>query len=211
MWGFGSHSLLSERGSVQDEKNFQKRVQQIGGLVAELETIADPATRTACKTLVQLLMDLYGTSLERVMEVVFKKGEVGEQIIAELGRDPLVSSMLVLYGLHPDDLETRVVRQLENLRPQLRKNSCEVELIGLEHGNARLRVQLDKHGCGSTKKTIQTLIEGSLYDAAPDLNSLVVEGFEDPAASGFVSLDTLAASFPAPASSSMALNGQGTD
>ena len=32
----------------------------------------------------------------------------GESVIQKLGRDELVASLLVLYGLHPLDLEARV-------------------------------------------------------------------------------------------------------
>ena len=45
-----------------------------------LETIADPAARAATKELVQLLMDMHGAGLERVMEIVFQSGEPGVRI-----------------------------------------------------------------------------------------------------------------------------------
>ena len=35
-------------------------------------------------------------------------GEPGHALIASLAGDDLVSSLLLLYGLHPLDLETRV-------------------------------------------------------------------------------------------------------
>jgi len=51
---------------VTDDKDFQNRVQKIGQLVHDLETVADPAARSATKELVQLLMDMHGAGLERV-------------------------------------------------------------------------------------------------------------------------------------------------
>ena len=77
-----------------DEKDFQKRVQKIGGLVHDLETIADPASRAAAKELVQLLMELHGTGLERILEIVFQSGDAGSRIMDDLGQDQLVSSLL---------------------------------------------------------------------------------------------------------------------
>ena len=41
---------------------------------------------------------------------------------------------------------------------------------------------------------MQTILEEAIYEAAPDLSSLKVEGLEEPAASGFVALDKLTAS-----------------
>jgi Fe-S cluster biogenesis protein NfuA len=166
-------------------------MQRIGGLVQEIESIADPAVRAATKNLVQSLMDLHGAALEKALEIVAEAGESGMSIIDRLGRDSLVSSVLILYGLHPEDIETRVVKAVERVRPQLRKQGCEVELMGVNAGEIRLRVETGSHTCGSTAKTVQATLEGAMYDAAPDLVSLMIEGLEEKPASGFVALDKL--------------------
>ena len=181
---------------MDDEKDFQKRVQKIGGLVQDLESIADPAARAAAKELVQLLMDLHGTALERVMEIVFQSGESGPTVIDELGQDQLVSSLLVLYGLHPDDLQTRVERKLKQIRSALHKKGAEAKLVSVINGEVRLHVSLEGHTCGSTKGTVQGTLEVAMYEAAPDLTSLVVEGLEEPTASGFVAVEALLAASP---------------
>lgn len=166
-------------------------MQRIGGLVQEIESIADPAVRAAAKNLLQLLMDLHGAALEKALDIVAEAGEPGMHIIDRLGRDSLVSSVLILYGLHPEDLETRVVKAVERVRPQLRKQGCEAELLGANEGAIRLRVETGSHTCGSTAKTLQATLEGAIYDAAPDLTSLTIEGLEEKPASGFVALDKL--------------------
>jgi Fe-S cluster biogenesis protein NfuA len=176
---------------VADDKEFRERVQRIGGLVEEIEAIADPALRATTKELVQSLMDLHGAALERAMQIVSGAGEPGIDLIDQLGRDPTVSSVLVLYGLHPEELETRVLKAINRVKPQLRKQGCEVELLGLTEGVLRLRVQTGEHTCGSTAKTVQATLEGAIYDAAPDITSLIIEGLDKQAASGFVALDRL--------------------
>jgi Fe-S cluster biogenesis protein NfuA len=181
---------------VIDEKDFQQRVQKIGGLVHDLETIADPASRAAAKELVQLLMELHGTGLERILEVVFQSGDSGPRIIDELGEDRLVSSLLVLYGLHPDDLQTRVERKLAQIGSQLNKMGAEVKLISVNGGDVRVRVKVEGHGCGSTSRTVQAAVEEAIYEGAPDLTSLTVEGLESPAESGFVAVEKLLGTAP---------------
>ena len=183
-------------------------MQRIGGLVQEMESIADPAVRAATKGLVQSLMDLHGAALEKALDIVAEAGEPGMSIIDQLGRDSLVSSVLILYGLHPEDLESRVVRAVDRVRPQLRKQGCEVELLGVNAGAIRLRVETGSHTCGSTLKTVQAALEGAMYDAAPDFVSLVIEGLDETQASGFVALDKLMAG---PAGSPVALGPQGAD
>jgi Fe-S cluster biogenesis protein NfuA len=183
---------------VADTRDLREDMQKIGGLVQEIESIADPAARAAAKNLIQSLMDLHGAALEKTLEIVAEAGEPGMAIIDRLGHDTLVSSVLVLYGLHPEDIETRVVNAFERVRPQLRKQGCEVELLGINNGTIRLRVETGSHTCGSTAKTVQATLEGAMYDAAPDLTSLVIEGLKEKPASGFVALDKLVGSGPIP-------------
>jgi Fe-S cluster biogenesis protein NfuA len=179
---------------VDDDIDFREDMQRIGGLVQEIESIADPAARAATKDLMQSLMDLHGAVLEKALGIVADAGEPGMNIIDRLGRDPLVSSVLILYGLHPEDLETRVRKAVDRIRPTLRKQGAEVELLGVNHGAIRLRVETGSHTCGSTAKTVHATLEGAMYDAAPDMASLVIEGLEEKPASGFVALDKLIAS-----------------
>lgn len=178
---------------MENDRDFQGRVQKIGELVQEVDSIADPAVRARAKELVQSLLDLHGSGLERILEVLFQR-EGGAQAIDELGRDPLVSSLLILYGLHPEELQTRVERKLEQIEPKLRKIGAEAQLIATENGDVRVQVKIDQHACGSTAHTVQTMLEEGIYEAAPDLKSIVIDGLEKPSATGFVALGTLQAS-----------------
>jgi len=183
---------------VADGKDFREDIERIGGLVQEIESIADPAVRAATKNLVQSLMDLHGAALEKALDIVAEAGEPGMSIIDRLGRDSLVSSVLILYGLHPEDIETRVAKAVDRVRPQLRKQGCEVELLSVTDGAIRLRVETSSHTCGSTAKALQATLESAMYDAAPDLTSLVIGGFDEKPASGFVALDKLMSGAAAP-------------
>lgn len=179
---------------MTDQRDLRRDVQKIGELVQEIESIADPKLRATTKDLVQSLMDLHGAALERAMEIVADTGEVGMTIIDRLGRDSLVSNVLILYGLHPEDFDTRVAEAVNRLRSQLHKQGCEIELISASDGAIRLRVETGSHACGSTAKSVQATVEGAIYDAAPDLTSLVIEGLEEKPAHGFVALDRLTGS-----------------
>jgi len=177
---------------MPEDKDFQVKVQRIGELVGELEKIADPESRASAKALVQLLLDLHAVGLERVMEIIAKSGDSGQRVIDDLGRDPLISSLLVLYGLHPLDLEIRVTQAVEKLLPRVRKGGGELELLGIENGAVRLHLQVTGHTCGSTKTTLKAMVEDAMYEAAPDMARLLIAGLEDPAgASGFVPLGKL--------------------
>jgi Fe-S cluster biogenesis protein NfuA len=177
---------------MRDDKDFQIKVQRIGDLVRDLDNIADPESRASAKALVQLLLDLHSVGLERVMEIVASRGDPGQCTIDDLGRDPLVSSLLVLYGLHPLDMESRVVQAVEKIQPRVRKSGGELALLGFEGNVVRLHLHVNGRGCGSTGKTLKSMVEEALYEAAPDMNALVIEGLDEEAGSaGFVPLDKL--------------------
>ena len=50
---------------MAEGRDFREDMQRIGGLVQEIESIADPAVRAATKDLVQSLMDLHGAAWRR--------------------------------------------------------------------------------------------------------------------------------------------------
>jgi hypothetical protein len=71
-------------------------------------------------------------------------------------------------------------------------------------------VQLDGHTCGSTAATIKSTLEDAIYEAAPDINSIAIEGLESKPSSGFIALDALIGN-AVPASSPAAMRGEGAD
>jgi hypothetical protein len=196
---------------VANATEFHQRVQELGKLVAELEQMPDSALKVAAGELVHLLMDVHGTGIERMMEIVFDSEAGGPETIDKFGADPIVRSLLLLYSLHPENLETRVQKSLDVLRPRLRKLNYGVEFITADEGAVHLRVVSSGHACGSTTENVRSMVEEGVYEYAPDVTSLVIAGLEEPPSSGFVTLQSLAgpriANTSALASHSLAVGG----
>jgi Fe-S cluster biogenesis protein NfuA/nitrite reductase/ring-hydroxylating ferredoxin subunit len=173
-----------------DKKEFQQRLQKIEALVQTIESAADPNVRASAVELMQSLMELHGAGIERMMEIVFGNGAAGGEIIDRFAGDDLVASLLLLYGLHPLDIETRVMQALDKVRPYLRSHGGNVELIGIADGAARLRLVGSCHGCASSAMTLKLAIEEAIYELAPDVAALEVEGVvAQPPPSGLVQLE----------------------
>ena len=169
-------------------------MRRLGALVGELDQLPAGGSKVAARELVQLLMEVHGTGLERILELVKESGReagaAGETIIHRIGDDPIARNLLLLYGLHPDDLETRVIKALDAIKGRLRKLDCEVKLISIQEGDVQVRLHLSGHAHGSARKDLRSIVEGGLYDLAPDLTSLTILGAEDES-SGFVPLESL--------------------
>jgi hypothetical protein len=178
---------------MSDSQGLHERVARIDGLVQQLDSTADPASRAAAKELVQSLMDLHGGAIERMLEIILKAGETGESIIKKLGRDELVSSLLVLYELHPEDFETRVRRGLEKVHRFASSRNASIEVLAISSGTVHVRIDVSGgHSCGSTTRDIQSAIREALFETAPDAVDVVIDGVqEDTNASGFVPLTSL--------------------
>lgn len=176
-----------------DDRGLQERVIRMETLLEEIERLADPNARSKAAEVVQVLLELYGEGLARVMETV-AQGEERERIFEALAADELVSHLLLLHGLHPLDVETRVVRALEEVRPYLQSHGGNVELLGIEGGVARLRMQGSCDGCPSSAATLKLAIEEAVQKAAPDLEGIEAEGVAEPPpkpATTFVAAPTL--------------------
>jgi hypothetical protein len=176
---------------VAGEKEFQQKIRQLGTLVGELEQMPSGGSKVAARELVQLLMDVHGTGLERIMELIFESGPEGEAMIGRLGQDPILRNLLLLYSLHPEDMETRVLKALETVGSRLRKFDSKVELISLRDGVVEIQLRTAGHTHGSAAKNLRSIVEEGIYEWAPDLASLTILGLEDEGASGFVTLDSL--------------------
>jgi hypothetical protein len=176
---------------VTTGSEFQEQVRKLGQLITQFDQMPDGPQKTACKALVQLLMDVHGAGLERMLEIVFEGEGSGPALIDKLGHDTITSSLLLLYSLHPDDLETRVHKAMERIGPRLRKLSCGAELVRIEEGAVQVLISTSGHSCGSSAKDIQSIVEDGVYELAPDVASLEIIGLEMPTNSGFVAIESL--------------------
>ena len=166
------------------ERDFERRLALIERGVAEIEAAADAGLRATAQGLVQAVLELHATGLERLLEVVHRSGEAGQAIIDELGRDPQVGKLLILHSLHPLPLETRVEQAMAALAPLVASHRAAIERVHV--ADAVVRVDM----VGGME--LRTAIERALLDAAPDAAAIDVRGAADTAAVvGFVPIDLL--------------------
>jgi Fe-S cluster biogenesis protein NfuA/nitrite reductase/ring-hydroxylating ferredoxin subunit len=151
-----------------DDRQARECVARIEALLEEVEGLP------AAVELVQGLLDLYGEGLSRIVAS-------DPALVARLDGDEVVTHLLLLHGLHPVPLEERVVGALDEVRPYLASHGGGVELLGVEDGVVRLRLQGSCDGCPSSTATLKLAIEDAIHKAAPDVEDVVAEGTPKPA------------------------------
>lgn len=176
---------------MTDNQEFRDQIARIEALIGSIESAADPALRATAKNLVQSIMDLHAGAIDRMLEIVSKAGEPGAAVLRSLATDELVSSVLVLYDLHPDDFETRVHRGIEKARQALTRRGADLQVLAVEAAAVRLKIETGGHNCGATVSDLEKLVREALLATAPDAAEVVVETPGDKSASTFVPLASL--------------------
>jgi hypothetical protein len=159
----------------------QQSMQRIEELIGKFENSADPATRADAQKLVQAIMEFHGAAIDRMMEII-AASDAEPPVFDSFARDELVSSLLLLYGLHPVELETRIAQALDKVRPILRAQASNVYLLRIHEGEVHLRFE------GKPAGHLRNAIEEEVYKAAADVTAIHIDGFESLHKNGLVQL-----------------------
>ena len=161
-----------------DDQELRERVGRIETLLEEIESFEDSEARAKTAEMVQILLELYGEGLGRIVESVGRLGS--EDLKDELLGDELITHLLLLHGLHPVDVETRVLGALDEVRPYLESHGGNVQFLGIGEGMARVRLEGSCDGCPSSTMTLKLAIEEAVQRAAPELEGVEAEGVAEP-------------------------------
>lgn len=153
--------------------------QRIQELIGQVESLPNPAARVLLGECLQAMLELYGQGLDRMLRIVEDSGPEGGEIVDQFGRDEVVRGLLLIHGLHPADLETRLREALEKVRPYMESHGGNVELVGLNEDVARLRLHGTCKSCPSSAVTLELAVRKAIEEACPDLVGFEVEGGAD--------------------------------
>ena len=148
----------------------EQLIERVQTLTAQLEEIPDLHARAVADELVAAIVQLYGDGLERIFAAL------DDGTRDRLSEDGVVASLMLIHGLYPVDLETRVVEALDSVRPYMESHGGDVELLGVVDGVARMRLVGHCESCPASESTLELAIKKALEETAPDLEGLEVEG-----------------------------------
>ena len=166
----------------------EELIARVQALTAQLEEVQDFRARAVADELVASIIQLYGEGLERIFAALARDGASAAEVHELLVEDGVVASLMLIHGLYPVDLETRVHEALESVRPYLESHGGDVELVSIEEGVAKLKLVGSCKGCPASEATLELAIKKAVEELAPDLDGLEVEGVKEtaaPANSGF--------------------------
>ena len=135
---------------------------RIEALIGEVERGADPATRERVRALVGAVLELHAAGLARVSELA------GPEVTARLCADPLVESLFLLHGVHPESLEARVHAALGQAAATLEGLGARAELTAIEETaqGPRVRVRVVVRREGEAGRLVEEVLTAAAPDAA---------------------------------------------
>lgn len=154
---------------MTESQQVDATVQRIEELIEKLgET--DPASRDLAQEAIRLLMQLYGEGMARIVEAL--GGEAAERLTG----DKLVASLLLLHGLHPVPLETRIQEALQRVERRL-----DGARLAADVSPDFVRVRVEWNGGAAPPVALSAMIERAIAESAPDAGRVEMEGLPEPA------------------------------
>jgi Fe-S cluster biogenesis protein NfuA len=152
-------------------------VQEVGArveeLLSELRSGVDPSVSDRAEELVRVLMELYGSGLQRALDLIGREPSGGE-IVRRLAQDPLLASLMSLHGLHPVPVETRIQEALDGARRYL--GGGEAVLLGFDDDNqVHIKLEGNLDTCSSSPLGAKLAVEKAVSEAAPEVAAVIVQ------------------------------------
>ncbi|WP_084654006.1 NifU family protein [Nocardia altamirensis] len=182
----GDHEdTASTDTALDDETRWRTAGERIETLL-DASAAGGAVARERAEQLVREVAELYGAGLQRVLRLL----DADSAAIDRLARDDLVASLLLVHGLHPHDVHTRVRTALDTVRPYLGSHGGDVALLGVADGVVRLELSGSCKTCPSSSVTLELAVEDAVRAAAPEIVSIEVAAAQAESASLF-SADSL--------------------
>jgi Fe-S cluster biogenesis protein NfuA len=155
--------------------------QHLQGLIDQIQNQPNPAARALLHDCLHSLLAFYGEGLSRILHCVQSNVNDSAPTMERLLQDPTVSGLLLIHGLHPIPLETRLQKALDKVRPYLQSHGGSIELLSLEGEIARVRLHGTCKTCPSSAITLETAVRRAVEEACPDLIGFETVSAQTPA------------------------------
>jgi len=164
--------------AMGDVRRSSERIER---LLEEIRASASPPCWQRVDELMRLVVELYGAGLGRILELVGDDADAAG-LCARLAADELVASLLLVHGLNPEDIPTRLQTALARVRPYLGSHGGDVEVVELDEraGAVLLRMTGSCDGCPSSAMTVQLAVESAIHELVPEIGRIEVEGISEP-------------------------------
>ena len=148
----------------------------------QLEAMPGPVSELGL-TVVAGVAEIYGQALIRTLELA------DPAAVERMLDDELIAHLLALHGIHPESVETRLTRVIDELRAAVSDQGGTVELDRLDETVAVVRVALGARA--SRSADVEHTVRRAVMTAVPELANVTIVPAGSASATAFVPLDAL--------------------
>jgi Fe-S cluster biogenesis protein NfuA len=148
----------------------------------QLEAMPGPVSELGL-TVVAGVAEIYGQALIRTLELA------DPAAVERMLDDELIAHLLALHGIHPESVEKRLTRVIDELRAAVSDQGGTVELDRLDETVAVVRVALGARA--SRSADVEHTVRRAVMTAVPELADVTIVPAGSASATAFVPLDAL--------------------
>jgi Fe-S cluster biogenesis protein NfuA len=148
----------------------------------QLEAMPGPVSELGL-TVVAGVAEIYGQALIRTLELA------DPAAVERMLDDELIAHLLALHGIHPESVEKRLTRVIDELRAAVSDQGGTVELDRLDETVAVVRVALGARA--SRSADVEHTVRRAVMTAVPELANVTIVPGGNSSATAFVPLEAL--------------------
>jgi len=148
----------------------------------QLEAMPGPVSELGL-TVVAGVAEIYGQALIRTLELA------DPAAVERMLDDELIAHLLALHGIHPESVEKRLTRVIDELRAAVSDQGGTVELDRLDETVAVVRVALGARA--SRSADVEHTVRRAVMTAVPELANVTIVAAGSASATAFVPLEAL--------------------
>lgn len=173
----------------ENDNHLPEWIDQIESLVHQAEAIDDPDARSTALELSQAILRFHQSALGRMLDFISARDSDGE-ILSRIAQDELTSSLLLVHDLHPEPVATRVERAITRLDDVYRALGSRISLASMSGGVVYVNFDSSRTWPGPQTRAA---IEKVLFQAAPEIEQVVIEGLKEETSPDFIPVSAILA------------------
>lgn len=158
-----------------DPSELQELSAQLDTILEGIQERAEPEVAAAVAELMEGVQRVHAEGLRKIAELLTEQPELFERALDE----PVVSNLFFLYDLAVVDPEERVREALESARVMAGSHGGELEVLGVEEGRVRLRIDWTHDSVSRESETLRNGIEWALRERLPGFREVEIEGLDE--------------------------------
>jgi len=155
--------------SLTTKENVEQLAEKIDNVLGEIKLLDIPESdKQKVFELKDAIESFHEAALRRLIKTV-RKTEAGKERLYEAVEDPNVYAMLLQHGIIKQDLYTRVVAAMEEVRPYIQSHGGDIELDDVRDNVVYVQLHGACAGCSLSAVTLKNGVEEVIKERIPEI------------------------------------------